>query len=175
MNTGSRSCRRDAWICICALPRKEDLVAKQLQAHGFKTFFPQYERFIRHARRVRRVKRPLFPRYLFVEATNDAGVPVTPRWYFGVSHLVGGNAGSIVVGDVVDELRAYQIGDQLFDLTSHIYAPGKTISPMSGPMTGVELLLEEVDDQKRAVSLVTMLGKQHRIIFPLENLVAIDT
>ena len=88
--------------------------------------------------------------------------------------MVGGNAGSIVVGDVVDELRAHQIGDQLFDITSHIYAPGKTISPMSGAMTGVELLLEEVDDQKRAVALVTMLGKQHKIIFPLENLVAID-
>ena len=54
------------WYLVHTRPNSERKAELNLQAQGFATFLPQIEKTIRHARRLKTVRRPLFPRYLFV-------------------------------------------------------------------------------------------------------------
>ena len=54
------------WYLVHTRPNSERKAEINLEAQGFKTFLPQIDRTIRHARRLTTVRRPLFPRYLFV-------------------------------------------------------------------------------------------------------------
>ena len=53
------------WCVAYTHSGKENLAAGQLAAQGFKTYLPKYRKTVRHARKVRDIKAPLFPRYLF--------------------------------------------------------------------------------------------------------------
>ena len=59
--------RRDRWYLAHTRPNNERKAEFNLRAQGFTTFLPQIEKTIRHARRLKTVRRPLFPRYLFVQ------------------------------------------------------------------------------------------------------------
>src|SRR5690242_6449294 len=59
--------RCDRWYLVHTRPNGERKAIFNLDAQGFLTFLPQIEKTIRHARRLKTVRRPLFPRYLFVK------------------------------------------------------------------------------------------------------------
>src|SRR5262245_35635693 len=59
--------RRDRWYLAHSRPNNERKAEFNLNVQGFTTFLPQIEKTIRHARRLQAVRRPLFPRYLFVQ------------------------------------------------------------------------------------------------------------
>src|SRR5262245_66265511 len=54
------------WYLVHTRPNSERKAEINLEAQGLKTFLPQIEKTIRHARRLATVRRPLFARYLFV-------------------------------------------------------------------------------------------------------------
>src|SRR5215813_13754989 len=59
----------------------------RLHAQGFRTYLPQINKTIRHARRFRNVRAPLFPRYMFLilDLARDRWLSV--RSTIGVSTL----------------------------------------------------------------------------------------
>ena len=56
----------ERWFLVHTLPHNERRAALHLGAQGFRTHFPTIEKTIRHARQLRTVRAPLFPRYLFL-------------------------------------------------------------------------------------------------------------
>src|ERR1700722_15193313 len=56
----------ERWFLVHTLPKSEWKAEFHLEAQGFRTFYPQVEKTIRHARQLRTVQAPLFARYLFV-------------------------------------------------------------------------------------------------------------
>jgi len=54
------------WYVVHTQPNGEGRADLNLCRQGFATYLPRYARRRRHARRQEVVKRPLFPRYLFV-------------------------------------------------------------------------------------------------------------
>jgi hypothetical protein len=52
------------WYLVHTRPNSERKAEFNLQAQGFATFLPQIEKTIRHARRLKTVRRPLFSRGL---------------------------------------------------------------------------------------------------------------
>jgi len=48
------------WYLVHTRPNSERKAEFNLQAQGFATFLPQIEKTIRHARRLKTVRRPLF-------------------------------------------------------------------------------------------------------------------
>src|SRR5215831_10830985 len=82
------SARRDRWYLAHTRPNNERKAEFHLNAQGFVTFLPQIEKTIRHARRLATVRRPLFPRYLFVrfDVTQDRWLSVNGT--IGVGRLV---------------------------------------------------------------------------------------
>src|SRR6516225_9680369 len=56
----------EKWFLVHTLPKSERKAEFHLGAQGFRTFYPQIEKTIRHARQLRTVRAPLFAHYLFV-------------------------------------------------------------------------------------------------------------
>lgn len=61
----------ERWYCVQTLPHREEAAAAQLAAQGFRVFLPRLMRTVRHARRLRTLRRPAFPSYLFVALDLD--------------------------------------------------------------------------------------------------------
>jgi transcription antitermination factor NusG len=78
-------CRR--WFLAHTLPKSECRAELHLGAQGFRTYFPQFQKTVRHARQLRTVRAPLFPRYLFVSLDLDRDRWLSVRSTVGVSSL----------------------------------------------------------------------------------------
>jgi transcriptional antiterminator RfaH len=55
----------DRWFVVQTQPRREELGARNPARQGCRVFLPQFTKTVRHARRSRTVRRPLFPGYAF--------------------------------------------------------------------------------------------------------------
>src|SRR5215469_10844725 len=56
----------ERWHLVHTLPHCERRAQLHLGAQGFRTHFPTIEKTNRHARQLRTVRAPLFPRYIFL-------------------------------------------------------------------------------------------------------------
>src|SRR5262249_55467021 len=56
----------ERWFLVHTQPRSERKAEMHLGAQGFRTHFPEIQKTIRHARQLRTVRAPLFPRYMFL-------------------------------------------------------------------------------------------------------------
>ena len=57
---------KERWYVVYAQPNRENIAEVQLNWQGFRAFVPRLEKTLRHARTLRVMKSPVFPRYLFV-------------------------------------------------------------------------------------------------------------
>src|SRR5262245_59267691 len=56
----------ERWFLAHTQPKNEWKAELHLGAQGFRTYLPLIRKTVRHARQLRTVRAPLFPRYLFV-------------------------------------------------------------------------------------------------------------
>ena len=56
----------ERWFLAYTAPHREVTGQTHLGRQGFRSFLPRYLKTVRHARKLREVNAPLFPRYLFV-------------------------------------------------------------------------------------------------------------
>ena len=76
------------WYAVQTQPNRENLALAHLERQGFDVWLPHIKRIIRHARRDKSVRRPLFQGYLFINLDLEK-----VRWRaingtVGVSHIV---------------------------------------------------------------------------------------
>ena len=96
------------WCVAYTHSGKENLAAGQLAAQGFKTYLPKYRKTVRHARRVRDIKAPLFPRYLFVAVDLDCNLWRAINGTRGISYILtmGEKPATVPTGIVEKSNRA---------------------------------------------------------------------
>jgi transcription elongation factor/antiterminator RfaH len=148
----------ERWFLVHTQPKSERKAELHLGAQGFRTHVPQIQKTIRHARQLRTVQAPLFPRYLFLIL--DLG---RDRWRsvystIGVSSLFTCEDRPVPVPKgVVEALvaRTDEAGLALFDagLTT-----GQTVRILSGPFADFVGTLERLDAAGRVRVLLTMMG-----------------
>ena len=78
----------ERWYLVHALPKGERKAVFHLGAQGFKTFLPQFRKTVRHARQLKTVAAPLFPRYLFIRLNLERDRWLSVRSTVGVSTLI---------------------------------------------------------------------------------------
>src|SRR5262252_6233262 len=83
----------ERWFLAHTLPKGEWKAELHLGAQGFRTFQPQIRKTIRHARQLKTVRAPLFPRYLFVVLDLERDRWLSVRSTVGVSSLFGSRDG----------------------------------------------------------------------------------
>jgi transcriptional antiterminator RfaH len=158
------------WYVVHAQPNKEALAVVNLERQGFRAFLPQVARTVRHARQVRHVLRPLFPRYLFVSLNVDVDRWRAVRSTHGVSGLImEGEGPRAAPADLVEGLIAAVDGAGGFDFRRQLVA-GSQVRFLSGPFADRLGRIVEMSDAERVRVLLEILGTEREVEVNAANL-----
>jgi transcriptional antiterminator RfaH len=153
------------WYVVHTQPNGEGRADLNLRRQGFATYLPRYARRRRHARRQEMVKRPLFPRYLFVglDLARDRWRAVHST--FGVNRLVlAGEELLPVPDDVIEAIRAREDDDGLVALGLPAgLGPGSRVRVVDGIFAEAKGVLERIADDRRVAVLLELLGREVRV------------
>src|SRR4030081_3768361 len=150
----------ERWFLVHTLPKCEQKADMRLRAQGFRCYLPLFEKTVRHARKLRTVRAPLFPRYLFpgLGVARDSWSPV--RGTIGVSRLFSGQEGRPVpvpVG-VVESLIERSDGN-LTRLDTGL-VKGQHVRILRGPFADLVGTLARLDAAGRVQVLLEMMGTE---------------
>jgi len=147
----------ERWFLVHTLPNGERKAEFHLGAQGFRAYYPQIEKTIRHARQLRTVRAPLFARYLFVTLNLERDRWLSVRSTIGVSRLFTQNGRPVPVPvGIVESLLARSDG-QLMRLDSGL-VEGQMVKILSGPFAEFVGPLQRLDDTGRVQVLLNLMG-----------------
>ena len=145
----------ERWFLAHTLPKSECKAEMHLQAQGFRTYLPQINKTIRHARQFRDVRAPLFPRYIFLilDLSRDRWLSV--RSTIGVAALFTSEDRPVPVpAGVVEGIIARSDGNVITaELTK-----GQSVRIVSGPFANLVGTLERLDAAGRTRVLLEIMG-----------------
>jgi transcription elongation factor/antiterminator RfaH len=160
----------ERWFAVHSQPYGEPRAQANLENQGFRTFMPRRRKTVRHARKLRTVESPFFPRYLFVvlDVERDRWRAVNST--FGVSRLVmRGDLPEPVPRGVVETFLASADEHGILYLADRLKI-GSPVRMLAGPFADQLATLEQLDDLGRVRVLVEMLGRKVPISTAAENL-----
>ena len=149
----------ERWFLAHTQPRSEHRAELHLGAQGFRSYLPRIERTIRHARRLRTVRAPLFPRYLFVALDLGRDRWLSIRSTVGVSRLFTQDGRPVPVpGGIVEALIAQSDG-ACTRLDAGLVA-GQSVRILTGPFAELVGTLDRLDDAGRVRVLLELMGTE---------------
>ena len=157
------------WYVVHTRPLDEERALVNLRRQSYEAYLPTYRSRRTLGRRVAFVRRPLFPRYLFVtlDMSRDAWRPILST--FGVSNLVRiGERPQAVPSGVVEALRANEEAatfDDPLDPARQM-KPGACIRVISGPFADLVGKFQGLADVERVVVLLELLGREVKVRLP---------
>jgi transcriptional antiterminator RfaH len=163
-----------AWYAVQCQPHGESRAALNLARQGFEAYCPRYLKTRSHARQLRSVAAPFFPRYLFVNLDL-----ATQRWRsvngtFGVSGLVGPrDHPSRVPEAIIDALRAREDENGYITVTypAERWKAGDPVRITGrNAFHGCSGLFEGLNDEQRVRVLLDLLGRKVRVTLDIAGL-----
>lgn len=152
------------WYVAHTRPAKEAVAVAHLDRQGFRSFFPQVARTVRHARRAHRVLRPLFPRYVFVALDLNVDRWRAVRGTIGVSTLImDGDRPRPAPAGLVEGMMACSPGEDGFVLRTEL-ALGGRVRFLTGPFEDRLGRLVELGDSERVTVLLEILGAEREVV-----------
>jgi transcription antitermination factor NusG len=148
----------ERWYVVRSLSRQEAKAELQLLRQGFRIYLPRMMNTVRHARKLRTVRSPVFPTYMF--AVLNIG---RDRWRsvngtFGVASLImAGEAPQPVPFGVVEQLLACADDDGLFRFDGDL-REGQSVRVISGPFAAAIGSLARLDSNGRVRVLLDIMG-----------------
>jgi transcription elongation factor/antiterminator RfaH len=160
----------ERWFAVHTQPYSELRAQANLENQGFRTFMPRRHKTVRHARKLRTVESPFFPRYLFVALDLQRDRWRVVNSTFGVSRLVmRSELPEPVPRGVVETLRASADERGILRLADKLKI-GSPVRMLAGPFADQLATLEQLDDLGRVRVLVEMLGRKVSISTAAGNL-----
>ena len=150
----------ERWFLAHTLPKSEWRAELHLGAQGFRTYLPKIQKTIRHARQLKTIRAPLFPRYLFVILDLERDRWLSVRSTFGVSHLItswDGRPVAVPIG-IVESLIERSETD-LTRLDSGL-VKGQQVRILYGPFADFVGKLDRLDTAGRVKVLLEMMGTE---------------
>ena len=163
----------DSWFVVQTQPNSEAKANRHLVNQGFATYLPVYLRRVRHARRNEILRRVLFPGYLFVRLDPDLNRWRSINGTVGVRRiLTEGDRPRCVSDAIVDEIVTRQDENGVIKIKAKSFVQGQAVRLAGGPFADVSALFEEARDDRRVVLLLSLLGREVRVVTPVEEVVA---
>jgi transcription elongation factor/antiterminator RfaH len=150
--------RNERWYLVHTLPRREQRACVHLEAQGFSIYFPQISKTIRHARQLRTVRAPLFPRYLFIALDLERDRWLSVRSSVGVSNLVTCGDRPIAVPPGIIETFIRNADGANLALFDDGLKKGQQVRLLSGPFADFVGTLERLDENGRVRVLLSIMG-----------------
>lgn len=152
------------WYVYRTRPHKELSAADQLRQQGFRPFVPQIQKTVRHARKMRSVRAPLFPSYSFVYLTLRDEPWRLINGTYGVVRLIMANEMPIPVPvGVVEEIRARLDERGLVRLDGGL-SVGQQVEVVNGPFARLMGELVRLDAKGRVQVLLDLLGGKMPVV-----------
>jgi transcription elongation factor/antiterminator RfaH len=163
----------ECWYAVHTKPHREFSAQMQLGTQGFRTFLPRHRKTVRHARKLRTVSAPLFPRYLFVALDLSRDRWRSVNGTFGVTRLVMGEEGPVPVPrGVVESLVATCRAGGHLDLGAAL-GPGDRVRVLAGPFADLVGDLIRIDAAGRVRVLLRLLGGEVPVSIAREALIPV--
>jgi transcriptional antiterminator RfaH len=147
----------ERWFLVHTLPKSEWKAELHLGAQGFRTYLAQIQKTIRHARQLRTVRAPLFPRYLFVMLDLQRDRWLSVRSTIGVSCLFTQDGRPVPVPHGIVESLIEQCDGKVTRLDTGL-VKGQHVRLLSGPFADFVGTLERLDEAGRVQVLLEMMG-----------------
>lgn len=152
------------WYAVHTRARAEATAAEHLRRQGYAVYLPLERVWVRHARRRTMVKRPVFPRYLFVGVDRDT-MPWRPILStVGVADVVrAGEQPTEVAREVIALLGEREHAGAFDRLTaSRRFKPGDVVRVVEGPFERSIRCLVEATGDERVCILFEIMGRSIR-------------
>jgi len=148
----------ERWFLAHTQPKSECKAQLHLAAQGFRTYLPQIQKTIRHARQLKTVRAPLFTRYLFVILALERDRWLSVRSTVGVSRLFTTQDGQPVPVPIgIVESLIEQCNGNVTRLDTGL-VKGQPVRILSGPFADFVGMLERLDESGRVQVLLEMMG-----------------
>jgi transcriptional antiterminator RfaH len=147
----------EKWYLVHTLPKGERKAELHLGAQAFGTYQPQILKTVRHARQLKTVRAPLFPRYLFIILDLERDRWLSVRSTVGVSRLFTQDGRPVPVPCGVVESLIERSVDDLLRLDGGL-VEGQRVRILSGPFADFVGTLGRLDDAGRVQVLLEMMG-----------------
>jgi transcription elongation factor/antiterminator RfaH len=148
----------ERWFLVNAQPKSERKAELHLGAQGFRTYLPQIQKTIRHARQLKSVRAPLFPRYLFIILDLGRDRWLSVRSTVGVSRLFTAQDGRPVPVPVGIVESLIEQSDGTVTRMDAGLVKGQQVRILSGPFADLVGTLERLDEAGRVQVLLEMMG-----------------
>jgi transcription elongation factor/antiterminator RfaH len=148
----------ERWYVARTLPNREAGAASQLAAQGFRVFLPRIARTVRHARKMRQVRAPAFPAYLFVAFDLNRDRWRSVNGTFGVARLVGADELPMPVPRGVVEAILGTVDETGVCRFDQGFATGQRVRVISGPFAEQLGELVRLDGAGRVRVLLEIMG-----------------
>src|SRR5262249_41344457 len=129
-----------------------------LQSQGFRSYLPRALKTARHARQLRTVQAPLFPRYLFTILNLGRDRWLSIRSTVGVSSLFSCGDRPIPVPEGIVESLIERTDESNLTRLDDGLAPGQSVRILTGPFADFVGTLERRDEAGRVRVLLDMMG-----------------
>jgi transcription elongation factor/antiterminator RfaH len=148
----------ERWFLVHTQPNSERRAELHLGAQGFRSHFATMQKTVRHARQLRTVRAPLFPRYLFLILDLGRDRWLSVRSTFGVSSLYTCEGRPVPVPEGIVETLIENTDEANLTLFSSGLTRGQSVRIMSGPFVNFVGTLERLDEAGRVRVLLDMMG-----------------
>jgi len=150
--------KNERWFLVHTLPHNERRAQLHLGAQGFRTHFPTIQKTIRHARRLRTVRAPLFPRYIFLILDLGRDRWLSVQSTVGVSCLYSCEDRPVPVPEGIVETLIENTDEANLALFTSGLTTGQSVRILSGPFANFVGKLERLDAAGRIRVLLDMMG-----------------
>jgi transcription elongation factor/antiterminator RfaH len=148
----------ERWFLTHTHPKSERKAELHLRAQGFRTYLPQIQKTIRHARKLSTVRVPLFPRYLFVILDLERDRWLSVRSTVGISRLFTTQDGRPVPVPVGIVESLIEQSDGTVTRMDAGLVKGQQVRILSGPFADFIGTLERLDGAGRVQVLLKLMG-----------------
>jgi transcription antitermination factor NusG len=163
---------KDPWYVAQTLHHREKLAELQLNAQGFRSFFPRFRKTVRHARQLRNVIAPVFPGYIFVSFNRERDRWRSINGTLGVARLIATQQQPVrVPPGIVEALIAGLDGSDLVTFNGGLML-GQTVRIIAGPFAGGLGVLQRLDARGRVRLLLEIMGGQAPVVIDRSHIAA---
>ena len=139
----------ERWFLVHTQPKSERKAEMHLGAQGFRTHFPTIQKTVRHARQLRTVQAPLFPRYLFLILNPSRDRWLSVKSTVGVSSLFTCDDRPVPVPEGIVEALIHNTDEANLTLFNRGLVAGQSVRILLGPFADFVGTLERLDEAGR--------------------------
>jgi len=152
------------WYLIHTKPRQERLAQENLERQGYTTYLPLAELRRRKRGRTTRVIDAMFPRYLFINLSDQTDDWRPIRSTIGVATLVKfGQVAAKVPEMLISIIQKRENSDGIHILTYKDFISGDKVRIAEGPMEGFEGIFQCKTGKERAILLIELIQNHIRV------------